>query len=227
MQITELVWKLFLLFLPGVVSTLMLNQITGNKKMSPFNFFIYAALLGITSFIIMELSVSLINVLETIFSKEIDIQWGLNLTIWDNLFENERSFNKLEIFLSYLLSVPLGLFYGFIVSKKLFNKLFQRLKFTHRYGDDDVWSFFLNSPDTQWVLVRDKNTNLTYFGSVRAYSDTTVSREILLNDVTVFTSDLWEYLYCSESVYLELENNNFTIEIPKIENNENNEKNSK
>lgn len=227
MQITELVWKLFLLLLPGVVATLMLNQITGSKKMSPFNFMINSALLGIASFILMELVVSFVNIFRAIFSQEIKIHWGLNLTIWDNLFDNSKDFNKLEIIFSYLLSIPLGIFYGFIVSKKFFNKIFQRLKFTHRYGDDDVWSFFLNSPDAQWILVRDKSTNLTYFGSLRAYSDTTERREILLNDVTVYTSDSWDYLYSSESIYLELENNQFSIEIPKNKENGNNQKDSK
>lgn len=226
MEITELVWKLFLLLLPGVVATLMLNQITGSKKMTPFNFMINSALLGIASFIIMELAVSIFNIIRALFSPEIKINWGLNLTIWDNLFDNDKEFNKLEIIFSYLLSIPLGVFYGFIISKKLFNKLFQKLKFTHRYGDDDVWSFFLNSPNTQWILVRDKSTNLTYFGSLRAYSDTTEHREILLHDVTVHTSDTWEDLYSSESVYLELEENKFSIEIPKIQENENNKKDS-
>jgi hypothetical protein len=227
MQITELVWKLFLLLLPGVVATLMLNQISGNKKMSPFNFLLYSALLGITSYIIMEIGVSVFNIIRALSSHELRLDWGLSLTVWDNLFANDKDINKLEIILSYLLSIPLGIFYGFIISKKLFHKLFQKLGFTNRYGDNDVWSFFLNSPETQWILLRDKSTNLTYFGNIRAYSDTTDYREILLNDVTVFTSDTWEELYNSESVYLELESNKFSIEIPKSKTDEENKKDSK
>jgi hypothetical protein len=227
MQITELVWKLFLLLLPGVVATIMLIQITGDKKMSVFNFAINSALFGIASFLIMELSISFFNIIKALLSPGHVIKWGLNLTIWDNLFDNTKEFNKIEMIVSYLLSIPLGIFYGYIISRKLLNRLFKMLKLTNRYGDDDVWSFFLNSPNTQWVLVRDKLTNLTYFGSVRAYSDSSEKREILLNDVQVFTTDAWEHLYDSDSVFLELENNQFSIEIPKHQANEHRKENPK
>jgi hypothetical protein len=185
MQITELVWKLFLLLIPGVVATIMLIQITGDKKMSVFNFVINSALYGIASFLIMEFSISLFNIIKTLFYPGHVIKWGLNLTIWNNLFDNNKEFNKIELVISYILSIPLGIFYGYFISRKLLNRLFKPLKLTNRYGDNDVWSFFLNSPNTQWVLVRDKLTNLTYFGNVRAYSDTSEKREILLNDVQV------------------------------------------
>jgi len=227
MEITELVWKLFLLLLPGVVASLMLNQISSNRTQSVLIFIINSALFGIATFLIMELFVSLYHLIVSIFSNHIKIRFGLNLSIWGNLFDNKNEINKIEILISYLLSIPLGVFYGFIYSKKLINKLFQKLRLTHRYGDDDVWSFFFNSPDTKWVLVRDKQINITYYGSVRAYSDTNEKREILLNEVDVYTTDKWEFLYKSDAVFLELDNNNYSIEIPNTEENGNNKKNSK
>lgn len=227
MEITELIWNLFLLLLPGIVAVLMLKQIFSSIKYSVFEFCINAALFGITTFIIMELGYSIFNIVVAAFSKEYILVWGLNLTVWDGLFNNSKQFNKIEIIVSYLLSIPLGVLYGYVLSKKLINNFFKWLNLTNRYGDDDVWSFYLNSPDTKWLLVRDKSNNLTYFGKIRAYSDTNEKREILLTDVDVYTSDEWKPLYSSESVYLELDNYKFSIESPKIKANGNNKENPK
>jgi hypothetical protein len=214
MQITELVWKLFLMLLPGVVSTLMLRQISSSRKDGIFEFIIQSALFGIATFLLMEFGYSLFNIIKAVLLKNHKLEFGLNLSIWENIFDNSSKYNKVEILISYILSIPLGVFYGFLLNKKLINKLFQKLRITKRYGDNDVWSFFLNSPTTQWILVRDKSTNLTYFGKIRAYSDSAEKREILLNDVKVYTSNTWQHLYDSETVFLELDNYNFSIEIP-------------
>jgi len=220
MQITELIWNLFLLLLPGVVATIMIKQIFSGIKYTIFEFSVNAALFGIATYIIMEFGYSIFNIIHAIFSPKISLQWGLNLTIWDNFFDNNKDYNKIEIIIAYILSIPLGLFYGFVVSKKLINKIFQYFGWTHRYGDDDVWSYFLNSKEINWIIVHDKKTNMSYFGSIRAYSDSNAKREILLNDVDVYASDDWDKpIYQSEFVFLELDNNNFTIESPKIKEN--------
>ncbi|NVO10848.1 MAG: hypothetical protein HXX16_12850 [Bacteroidales bacterium] len=220
MQITELVWNLFLLLLPGVISTLMVRYITTHKQYTIFEFVIYSAVLGIGTFIIMELFCSLGCIILGIFCKSVTIKFGLNLSIWDNLFNGQKTLNKGEIFFSYLLSIPIGFFWGFLLSKKIIIRIFQKWKLTSRYGDDDVWSFFLNSPNTEWIYLHHKKTNLTYFGKIRSYSDSTEKREILIEDVIVYESDTWTEKYQSNAVYLELNNFEFTIELPKFLENE-------
>jgi len=223
MEINDLIWRLFLILLPGVVSTLMLRYITTNKKYTIFEFIIYSATMGMGTIVMMELFYSLYSIIISIFSAKYFLTWGLNLSIWDNLLDGEKSLNKLELFFLYILAIPMGFLWGFLITKKIIIKIFQRLKLTNRYGDNDVWSFFLTSPSTDWVLLRDKREKLTYFGKVSVYSDSTEIREILLQDVIVYTTDTWEELYKSDAVYLELNNFDFTIESPKsIENEDNN-----
>ena len=216
MQITEVVWNLFLILLPGVVSTLMVRYITTHKQYNVFEFVIYSATLGIGVFVAMELVCSFYWVIYSIFSKKVSIMWGLNLNIWDNLFNGKKTFNKNEIFISYILAIPMGFLWGFIITKKIFIRLFQKWKLTTRYGDNDIWSFYLNSPNTDWIYLHNKKENLTYFGKIRAYSDSTEKREILLEDVIVYASDKWKELYQSNAVYLELNNYEYSIETPKL-----------
>ena len=216
MQITELVWKLFLLFLPGVVATLMLNQLSANKITKPFEFFIYSAVLGIATIIIMEMFYSLYIVISSLFLGNLkNLCWGTNLEIWNNIFDGDSRFNKVEIILSYILSIPLGLLYGYLGSKNLINKLFQRLKLSNRYGDNDIWCYFFSAVDVDWVFLRDKTSNLTYYGKLRAGSDTEKRREIVLEEVSVYTSDTSKHLYDIQTIYLELDNYSFSIESPK------------
>lgn len=225
MQITELVWKLFLLLLPGVVSAIMIRYITTNKQYSIFNFIIYSAVLGIGTLIIMEMFCSIYWAIYSFFSSPVNSEFGLNLEIWDNLFNNEKFINKNEVFISYLLAIPLGFFWGVLITKKKLIKLFQKWNLTKRYGDSDVWSFYLNSPDTEWIYLHSRNENKTYFGKIRAYSDSSENREILLEDVIVYTSDTWEEEYQSNAVYLELNNRDFSIETPKPKENDTNSDN--
>ncbi|KAA6351775.1 hypothetical protein EZS27_000900 [termite gut metagenome] len=215
MEITELVWKLFLILMPGVIATLMVNQLSSKKITSVFFFIIYSALFGIITFIIMEILYSIGIVIVTSFWGDWkNLQWGANLNIWDNIYDNSNKYNRIEIFTSYVLSIPLGLLYGYIYLKKWPNKLFKYFKWTDRYGDDDVWSFYLNSPETDWVYVRERTTNLTYFGKIRAFSDSGVKREILLADVEVYRTDDGEKLYNLKSIFLELDEFNYSIESP-------------
>lgn len=218
MSISELVWKLFLLLLPGVIAVLMQEQINVVKHTN-FKFIINAALYGVATFIIMEIFYSIFIIVMALFYKY-KLCWGLNLSIWDGILNGSNQYNKIELFLSYIFSIPIGFFFGFLSLRNYPLKFFKWLGLTNRYGDDDVWSFYLNSPDVNWVLVRDKKDNLTYFGKIRAYSDTGIKREILLSEVEVFTSDDWIPLYESESIYLEMDKFNFSIESPKPQNNE-------
>jgi len=216
MEITELVWKLFILLLPGVIATIMINQVSESKKKTIFEFTVYSALLGLSSVLILEFIYSIINIIiATCKCNFSSLCWGTNLSLWDNLFDNKSSVNKLEIIMLYILSIPLGVFYGYVSTKKILNKLFKKFNLTSRYGDNDVWSFYLNSPEIQWIFLRDNTTKLTYYGKIRAFSDSTKKREILLEDVQVYTSDTSQYLYDVESVFLELNEYSFSIETPK------------
>ncbi len=71
----------------------------------------------------------------------------------------------------------------------------------------------MNSPDTEWVTIRDISNNLMYDGWVQAFSDNSKEAELLLGDVAVYKNDTGEHLYDIDSQYLSLDRNNISIEI--------------
>lgn len=118
----------------------------------------------------------------------------------------------------------LGIIVGFVASYfqryKVINRLGRLLRATNRYGDEDVWEYFHNSPQTpEWLIVRDHKTDLVYFGAIHVFSDTGKERELLMEDVDVFSNqEPVTKLYSVSSMYLCRAPHDLTIEnwpVPK------------
>lgn len=94
MEISDLVWKLFLLLLPGVITTLFVRYISTNKNYPPFYFIIYSAILGLGTFFLLEIIISIYNIIRVVFNEKIEVCWKLNLTIWDSIVNGKADFKK-------------------------------------------------------------------------------------------------------------------------------------
>lgn len=220
MQINELAWNLFILMVPGVLSTLMLRHISRNRNYPVFEFILYSLLLGLANYIVMELFVSLYNVILALFSDTYTLKWGLNLSVWDVIYGVKNTkVNGLEMLICYLISIPVGFVLGIIIRKKIILGLFKKAKVTNRYGDDDVWTYYFNELNTEWVFIRDINRDIIYKGRVIAYSDSDEKREILLESASVFKDS--EHTvepvlkYKIDNIYLEIDKLNYVIETIK------------
>ncbi len=119
-----------------------------------------------------------------------------------------------------LLSVVAAIFHN----HKLINRIARRTRITSSFGDDDVWQYIQNSPNVEWVFVRDTQENIVYYGKISQYSDPYRPRELLLTDVEVYPNvsqdglgDL-EPIQALDAVYLSRPNDAWTIEIPALSN---------
>lgn len=225
MENSILVWKLFLLLLPGVITTLFIRYITTNKDYTPFYFIIYSAILGLSTFLLLEIIISIFNIIKNLFCGNLNLTWKLNLSIWDVLIESDSNIKKSELLFAYFTAIPFGLIVGYLIQHKTLYLFLRKIGLTSRSNDGDVWSHFLYMPDVKWIIVRDKQSNLAYFGEVLVFSEANEKREILLGDVDVYTSDSWKKLYYSRTVLLELNEEQYSMELPQIINKE--EKNEK
>ncbi len=84
-----------------------------------------------------------------------------------------------------------------------------------RSGDEDIWYLFHDGQTREWVYVRDHRTNLLYYGSILAYSDSERERELILEDVDVYTNDTVERLYAVKTMYVSRSSHDLSIEVPK------------
>ncbi len=118
------------------------------------------------------------------------------------------------ILLATIVSLLLAIIGAYIHNFGLVNWVGRKIYASKRSGDEDTWSYFNNSDQVQWVFVRDFSNNRVYYGAVGQYSDSDQVKEIVLNDVQVFSIDKDELLYCVEALFLSRDHDNWTIEVP-------------
>lgn len=109
-----------------------------------------------------------------------------------------------EIALSIPLSFAMSIFWLWVVRFRCLTKFLHCIGATRRYGDEDVWSYTLNSDQShvEYVNLRDLKNGFIFAGYVNTYSESEDYRELLLRDVIVYDEHGTEissppYLYLS------------------------------
>ncbi|MCU0370364.1 MAG: hypothetical protein MUC31_03025 [Bacteroidales bacterium] len=200
---TALTIKLIIILIPGAIATIVFGKLILHKEWSNFKFILYSILFGIFSFLALQL---LIEVLNCLFELKIS-----SLTIWENL-TNENSIPYEEVLFSSIISILLALLASFLENRKWINVLAKRLSVSKKYGEENLFSRFLNDPKTEFVYLRDVKNNLTYHGWVKSFSENETISEIRLADVSVYSYSESEELYEVEEVYLSLNKTDIIIE---------------
>lgn len=203
MNISEFAFNLLLIFFPGIICTYMVDMFTNHRERTQFQFIINAFLLGFGSYLIYAFvvycfapeKVSNINFLHALSA------------------EGKAKISLKEILQVCVISSFLAVFIIVANTNKLHFRLFQTLKISKKFGEQDVWGFLMNSSSTEWVTVRDHENNIMYDGSVKAFSDNSKEAELLLENVSVYRNDSGEHLYDIDAQYLSLNRNKISIEI--------------
>lgn len=201
---SELTLKLIIILIPGAIATLIYGRMILHKEWSNFRFVLYSILFGVFSYLTIQTFIELINLCKADYLTD--------LTIWDNL----ASANKIpysEVILASIISVILALLMSVIENKKIINRFGQIVKITNKYGEENLFSRFLNSPEIEYVYLRVPETKLTYHGWVKSFSETDNVSEIRLGDVAVYTYPESELLYEIDEIYLSFQKHNIIIEL--------------
>ena len=112
----------------------------------------------------------------------------------------------------------LSYFFAFCTNFNIANRVGQFIRATKRYGDEDVWHYFHNSPDSQkndgWLIVRDLKEQLVYYCYISIWSDSNEERELVLSDVSVYSNESGDYLYSTGHLYISRKKDDLVIEVP-------------
>lgn len=207
MELSEFVFKLLLLFLPGIICSCIVDTFTNHKERTQFQFVVHSFVYGLISY-------GAFWVLVKAFGCVFDIdRESFNFLLNFQNVAQEISFR--EIFYVCIVAMALGAIVTFIHTHKLHFRLFRFLRITKKFGELDVWGYLMNSEDVNWVTVRDIPNNLMYDGWIQAFSDNSKEAEVLLGDVEVYSNDTGNHLYSVSSQYLSLDRSNIVIEVRK------------
>ncbi len=200
MEISELTLKLILLLIPGSIACIIYERLTIHKQWNSFKFITNAILFGAISYLIAQLIFSIRNPDES-----------FNL-FWENLPTKDIPYDV--IVKSSIISIFVGLAATGIDHYKLINRFGKLIRLTNKYGDENLYSYFLNAKDVEEVYVRDIENNLTYHGFVNSFSENDEIKELVLIDVVVYEYETSTELYKLDKIYLSKSKENLIIELP-------------
>jgi len=187
---------------------LIFGKLILHKEWSSFRFVLYSIMFGIVSYLILQLIINGINV--TIRDKLPE------LTIWSNL-SDASSIPYKEVGFASIISIILAFAASMIENRKVINRVAGFLGISGKFGDENLFSMFLNSKNVQYIYLRDIKNQLTYHGWVKSFSENENISEIRLCDVAVYNYSDSDFLYEVGEVYLSLNKQEIIIELANLE----------
>lgn len=205
---SQLLVTLVVILFPGILSAIIYDKITTHSKWDSFKFSLYSLVLGIFSYSFLQ---AIYLVSDIVKSLDLPETWTW-LSIWQHALEPNGSINASEIFGAAIVSLPVALASSYIINHKLFNKLAGLLRVSQKFGDENLFSYYLNSKDVDWIYVRDQEDDITYQGRIVSFSEGEHCQELVLTEVSVFQTTDSKLLYEIPSIYICKKFGSFIIE---------------
>ena len=173
---------------------------TIHKQWNSFKFITNAILFGGISYIVAQI---VFNICGTDSSF---------ISFWENLPSKEIPYSVITK--ASVVSIFVGLISTGIDHYKVVNRFGKWLRLTNKYGDENLFSYFLNAKEVEEIYVRDIENNLTYHGLINSFSENDEIKELVLIDVAVYEYKTSKKLYELDKIYLSKSKENLIIELP-------------
>lgn len=195
----ELLVTFVVILLPGILAAVIADKITIHQRWDAFKFTLYAILLGVGCYAGVQVIVWCINAVTWLCVDE--PSWH-NLQIWSSALSEGDGLLGREVVFATAMSGPVAALAALLINYKVFNRIAQKIRVTTKYGDENLYSYFLNAREIDWIYIRDPENNLTYQGRVVSHSENDSMQEIVLSDVSVYRYEDSTHLYDVPSLYL-------------------------
>jgi hypothetical protein len=215
MPINTAVLALVLIFIPGILCYGVVASLASKRTRDNTTIFLQIFMYGVTSYMVLALA--------NVVAPASIVRLGLHLQDLALLNPSaiERSgIDPVPIALATVIGLLLGLLIALNINYSLLMRLCRAIGLTKRFSDPDVWSYLLNSDDTdKWVTIRHKERELIYQGYVRSFSGGDKDREIILGPVRVYSLDTAERVGEIPILYLAFKKDDVVLEFganPKL-----------
>jgi hypothetical protein len=196
----DLLLTIGIISFPGLIAALVSDKLVVHTN--PWNslkYGIYTFVFGVSSYVALQALCSTLLA----FDKHLPfLQISAGLSTWEVLSSRQGEASYAEIAWATIISPFVAAIASVIVNYKLINKLAQRFNISRKFGDENLYSYFLNSPNIDWIYVRDFRNNLTYQGLVQSFSETKEMQELVLAEVTVYEYSTSDEFYSVPFLYL-------------------------
>jgi len=150
-----------IIFIPGIICYAIVASLGEKRERDKTTVFLQMFLYGMISYLVLALAS---YILPSIFPK-------VNIPLLEPAKIEGKPINPLIIGLATLISVIQAIMITVNINYDISLRFCRWIKLTRRFGDSSIWTFILNSYDTNnWVTVRSEKRGLIYQGYVRAFS---------------------------------------------------------
>lgn len=198
MELSVLTLRVVLLFFPGVLCALIVHSLTIQRQRTMPEFLTSAFVYGVSTYLVLA---GMRAVLAG-FAPVLGWRTPPRVTFFNVLTDERARIAWGEIALSALFATLLALVVAAAANHNVLHRAAERMGISRRFGEADVWGHFLDSPKTNWIIVRDVEADLLYEGWVDAFSDTGAAPQLLLSEVGVYRASSGAKLHDRKRVYL-------------------------
>jgi hypothetical protein len=208
----DLAIAIAIILFPGLIATIICDQIAlHSPKWRSFKYGVYSFVFGVSCYILLQFGMWISELVVGILRFALPPEFSI-LHVWTFATSRHASINLGEVLLASLIAPIVAGAATAIDYWKLPTRIAQGLGLSFKYGDENLFSYYLNSTDILWVYIRDPSVNQTYKGRVRDFSESDHIQEIVLSDVEVYTYEDPKKLYDLPTIYLARPVGTFTIE---------------
>ena len=211
MTISKELLDVMLVLTPGVISFYIIESLTHHKKIEYQRVLLNIIVLNFMIYLMIYLfSIGLNKHLPGIAHS-----WHLST---EHILT--KNMNIALMVLGLFFAVLLGLIISRAINEKYIYKLAKQFKVSDLDSNLNVWDDFLSEQRVfNGVIIRDFENNIMYYGVPKRYSEFSHDKkELHLEDVRIYEEETAIELYRQNELYLVI-NDKMTIEIPKIERN--------
>jgi hypothetical protein len=205
-ELTVSTIQIALLFLPGLLWTMMDAAHRPSKQSEQFIYLVRTFLFGVISYAVVGLVYARIG-------RPFDLL---------DLSAKQWKFTSGLDELAWALIAALALSIAWIAGRthKVVTRFLNYVGVSNHVADQDIWEFMFNSdtPKIKFAYIRDYANELVYSGYVKAYSETPDVRELAMYDVIVYDGK-GKQLYAVPYLYLSRAPSSITLEFPVAESN--------
>ena len=203
--------SLVTIMIPGVILALIYDTYTQHKAWDSFRYVLMSIVFGILTYLVMQIFISSYQFVNGI--KDTDsIKWYL-LSVWSIANGQDKiKVNPAEILAGGLVSIPLGLLFVYLSTKRIAHEYLLKKGISNKYGDDNV---FIRSievmcnpasgyTDTQcWILLKDDDQLI--HGHIALYNENDKTQEVSLCNATVYESSTGNIIIKTSFLYVSKE----------------------
>jgi hypothetical protein len=207
----ELAVTIGLISLPGLIATILADKLVVHiVRWEAFKYAVYTFVFGLGSYAALQALVLLLHLGERhlpFLPSEEPI-----LATWAVLTTKGAQPALAEIVWATTLAPVVATVAILLGNRKWLNRVAQALRVSAKYGDENLYSYYLNLQGVEWVYVRDLPNDLSYRGIIHSFSETQQIQELVLREATVFQNKEGVELYSVPMLYLSQPLGSFIIE---------------